>query len=92
MEPGLKENVPPISSNVRTKTRTRYCPSMTLTRREKNAFPAITDAMEGKIFSLFPSYQENDFLKYFYSRHDCQDGSDENDCDFSNIKVNKKFM
>lgn len=65
---------------------------MTLTRREKNAFPAITDAMEGKIFSLFPSYQENDFLKYFYSRHDCQDGSDENDCDFSNIKVNKKFM
>jgi len=25
-------------------------------------------------------------------RHDCQDGSDENDCNFSNIKVNKKFM
>ena len=49
MEPGLGENVPPISSNVRTKTRTRYCPSMILTRRELNAFPATTDAMEGEI-------------------------------------------
>ena len=25
-------------------------------------------------------------------RHDCQDGSDENDCDFSSIAVNKHFM
>jgi len=25
-------------------------------------------------------------------RHDCQDGSDENDCDFSGITVNKRFL
>ena len=28
----------------------------------------------------------------FFFRHDCQDGSDENDCDYSHLAVNKNFF
>ena len=27
-----------------------------------------------------------------FCRHDCQDGSDENDCDYSHLAVNKNFF
>ena len=156
-------NVILISSNVRTRTKTRFCLSTILTRKEKNAFPSTTDVMEGDLFenrtllkrskinftaksilgspswnSYFlanigfgpePHATQNKkekvcgkvfsfeiyfvqqsqwsyralifdwfintvkiFFLFSFYRHDCQDGSDENDCDFSNIKVNKKFM
>ena len=43
-------NVILISSNVRTRTKTRFCLSTILTRKEKNAFPSTTDVMEGDLF------------------------------------------
>ena len=61
---------------------------MILTRREKNAFQNTTAVMAGQI----AVYKEQNLVFKKNFRHDCQDGSDENDCNFSNIKVNKKFM
>ena len=33
-----------------------------------------------------------DCLNVQFFRHDCQDGSDENDCDYSHLAVNKNFF
>ena len=61
---------------------------MILTRRAKNAFQNTTAVTAGQVPV---QRKELCFVKKIF-RHDCQDGSDENDCNFSNIKVNKKFM
>lgn len=85
----FSESVEETSSNVKMKTRIKSFQSTILTRKEKNAFQDTTDVMAGQIY--LSTRIRKDFFQIFF-RHDCQDGSDENDCNFSNIKVNKKFM
>ena len=67
--------------------------------------PYIGHRLTSKIFpepslALFFNFYKQDVMldeycgcwKGQFFRHDCQDGSDENDCDYSHLAVNKNFF